>query len=72
MIDQKNISREMHYQTFLVSCWQEHNEVTEKTSLRFRVEIPKSGEYHLCMSIKDVIAIIEVEIHKNFERDRTS
>ena len=68
MADLMKARREMNYQTFLVSCWQEYDEVTDKTSLRFRVEIPKTGEHHLSMSIKDVIAIIEIEIQKNLKK----
>jgi hypothetical protein len=69
MSDLKKASREMHYQTFLVSCWQEHDEVFDKTSLRFRVEIPKTGEHHLSTSLKDVMSIIETELCKTFDRN---
>ena len=71
MADLKRASREMHYQTFLVSGWQEHDDITGKTSLRFRVEIPKTGEHHLSTSIKDVISIIQIEIHKTVEGNRS-
>jgi len=69
MADLKKANREMRYQTFLLSCWQEQDDVAKKTSLRFRVEIPKTGEHHLSTSLKDVMSIIETEIRKTFKRN---
>jgi hypothetical protein len=59
MADLKKASREMRYQTYLVSCWQEQDETTGKTSWRFRLEFLKTGKQHLLTTLKEVMAVIE-------------
>ena len=69
MTDLKKASREMHYQTYLVSCWLEQDETDGKSSWRFRLEIPRTGEQHMMTTLKDVMAVIETELHQNKEKN---
>ena len=72
MADLKKASREMHYQTYLVSCWQEQDKATGKTSWRFRLEIPKTGKQHMLTTLKDVMAVIEEALDKKPENKKGS
>jgi nuclear transport factor 2 (NTF2) superfamily protein len=67
--DLKKASREMHYQTYLVSCWQEQDETNGKSSWRFRLEIPRNGQQHMMTTLKDVMAVIKTELQKNQEKN---
>jgi hypothetical protein len=60
--------RSVHYQTYLLSCWQEQDETTGKTSWRFRLEIPRTGEQHMMTTLKDVMAVIEEALENQPEK----
>lgn len=51
-----------HYQTYLVSCWQERDEVTGTTVWRYRLEKPRSGHRRIFTTLEEVMSIIEKEL----------
>ena len=59
------LDRVTRYQTYVVSCWQEQGEYSGKTSWRFRLEIPRTGEQRILRSLQGVIAVIEDGIKKS-------
>jgi hypothetical protein len=52
------------YQTYLVTCWQERDEVVGTAVWRFRLETPRDGRRRIFTTLEEVISIIETELHK--------
>jgi hypothetical protein len=51
-----------HYQTFLLTCWQEEDEVAGTVTWRFKLETPRSGSRRLFGTLKEALEIIEKEL----------
>lgn len=47
------------YQTFLLTCWQERDEVAGTVTWRFKVETPQSGSQRLFVTLKEAMEAIE-------------
>ncbi len=59
-------AREMpQYQTYLVTCWQERDEVAGTAVWRFRLETIHSGHYHIFATLEEVMFVIETELRRN-------
>jgi hypothetical protein len=52
------------YQTYLVTCWQEREEVVGPGVWRCRLETPRDGRRRIFTTLEEVISIIETELHK--------
>jgi hypothetical protein len=51
------------YRTYLLTCWQELDEVTGTVTWRFKLEAPRSGWWRLFLTLKGVMVAIETELH---------
>jgi hypothetical protein len=52
-----------HYRTYLLTCWQERDEVMGTVVWRFRLETPRSGRRRIFTALEEVMFIIETELH---------
>jgi len=52
------------YQTYLVTCWQERDEVMGTAVWRFRLETPRSGQRRIFTTLEEVMSVIETELHQ--------
>ena len=52
-----------HYRTYLVTCWQERDEVMGVVVWRFRLETPRSSRRRIFTTLEEVMSIIETELH---------
>lgn len=50
------------YRTFLLTCWQERDEVAGTVTWRFRLETPQSHSRRLFVTLKEAIELIEQEL----------
>lgn len=50
------------YQTFLLTCWQERDEVAGTVTWRFKLETPHSGSRRLFVTLKQAMEAIENEL----------
>lgn len=50
------------YQTYLLTCWQERDEVAGTVTWRFKLEMPASGWRRLFVSLHAVLEAIEKEL----------
>ena len=50
------------YQTYLLTCWQERDEVGGTVTWRFSLETPQSGRRRLFVTLKEVVETIEKEL----------
>ncbi len=50
------------YQTFLLTCWQERDEVTGTVTWRFKLETPQFGSRRLFLTLKEAMEAIEEEL----------
>jgi hypothetical protein len=55
-------NRAPRYQTYLLTCWQERDEVAGTVTWRFKLETPRSGRWRLFMTLNEVIETIETEL----------
>ena len=53
------------YRTYLVTCWQERDEVAGTAVWRFRLETPRTGRRRIFTTLEEVMFIIETELHRN-------
>jgi hypothetical protein len=51
-----------HYRTYLVTCWQERDEVRRTAVWRFRLETPRNGRRRIFTTLEEVMSIIEMEL----------
>jgi hypothetical protein len=51
-----------HYCTYLVTCWQERDEVRRTAVWRFRLETPRNGRRRIFTTLEEVMSIIEMEL----------
>jgi hypothetical protein len=59
--------RAPRYETYLLTCWQERDEVAGTVTWRFKLETPRSGQRRLFKTLKEVIETIERELDNNIE-----
>jgi hypothetical protein len=52
----------LRYQTYLLTCWQERDEVAGTVTWRFRLETSQSGRRRLFLTLKEVMEAIEKEL----------
>jgi hypothetical protein len=57
------------YDTYLLTCWQERDEVAGTVTWRFKLETPRSGRWRLFMTLKEVMQTIEVELGNDIVSD---
>ena len=50
------------YQTYLLTCWQERDEVAGTVAWRFKLETSHYGSRRLFMTLKEVMDTIEKEV----------
>jgi hypothetical protein len=51
-----------HYRTYLVTSWQERDEVRRTAVWRFRLETPRNGRRRIFTTLEEVMSIIEMEL----------
>jgi hypothetical protein len=56
-----------HYRTYLVTCWQERDEVRRTAVWRFRLETPRNGRRRIFTTLEEVMSIIDTELHYKTE-----
>lgn len=62
-MDELPVTRQApHYKTYLVTCWQERDEVAGTAVWRFRLETPRSGQRRIFTTLAEVMSIIETEL----------
>lgn len=52
----------VRYQTYLLTCWQERDEVAGTVAWRFKLETPQSGSRRLFVTLKEAMEMIEKEL----------
>ena len=63
-MDELPVTKETpRYQTYLVTCWQERDEVKGTAVWRFRLETPRSSQRRVFTTLEEVMSIIETELH---------
>jgi hypothetical protein len=62
--------RAPRYETYLLTCWQERDEVAGTVTWRFRLETPRSGKRRLFKALKEVVAMIEMELDSDVMSER--
>jgi hypothetical protein len=50
------------YETYLLTCWQERDEVARTVTWRYSLETPQSGRRRLFVTLKEVVETIEMEL----------
>ncbi len=50
------------YQTYLITCWQERDEIAATTTWRFRLETPRSGQHWIYTTLEEVMTAIQIEL----------
>lgn len=58
----KKADKTPRYQTYLLTCWQEQDEIAGTMVWRFRLETPRSGQRRLFLALKAVMETIEQEL----------
>jgi len=53
------------YQTYLLTCLQERDEVVGTAVWRFRLETPRSGHRRIFISLEQVMSTIEMELQSS-------
>jgi hypothetical protein len=51
------------YDTYLLTCWQEQDEIAGTTIWRFKLETARPGQRRLFLTLKEVMAAIETELY---------
>jgi len=61
------LSQKNHFrrQVYLLTCWQEREDVAESAFWRFSLETPRSGKHQLFTMLKEVMASIELDLQHN-------
>jgi hypothetical protein len=54
--------RAPRYHTYLLTCWQERDEVAGTVTWRFRLETPRSGRQRIFKTFMEVMETIEMEL----------
>ena len=54
--------RAPRYHTYLLTCWQERDEVAGTVTWRFKLETPRSGRRCIFKTFKEVMETIEMEL----------
>ena len=54
--------RAPRYHTYLLTCWQERDEVAGTVTWRFKLETPRSGRRRIFKTFKEVMETIEMEL----------
>jgi hypothetical protein len=54
--------RAPRYDTYLLTCWQEGDEVARTVTWRFKLETPRSGRRRLFKTLQEVMTTIEMEL----------
>lgn len=55
-------ARAPRYDTYLLTCWQERDEVARTVTWRFKLETPRSGRRRLFKTLQEVMTTIEMEL----------
>ena len=50
---------------YLLTCWQERDELAGRVTWRFNLETPGAGKRRLFANLQDVMAEIEMELHRD-------
>jgi hypothetical protein len=50
------------YDTYLLTCWQERDEAVGTVMWRFKLETPRSGQWRLFKTLKEVMETIEMNL----------
>lgn len=50
------------YQTYLLTCWQERDDVAGMMTWRFKLETPQFGRRQLFVTLKEVMETFEKEL----------
>ena len=58
------------YQTYLLTCLQERDEVVGTAVWRFRLETPRSGHRRIFISLEQVMSTIEMELQSGDDSRR--
>jgi hypothetical protein len=53
------------YQTYLLTCLQERDEVVGTAVWRFRLETPRSGHRRIFITLEEVMSTIEMELQSS-------
>jgi hypothetical protein len=61
----QNVS--LRYQTFLITCWQEQDELAGNPFWRFRLETVRSDEKRLFTTLEEVKMAIETELKERLD-----
>ena len=70
-MDELPVTKETpRYQTYLVTCWQERDEVMGTAVWRFRLETPRSGHRRIFISLEQVMSTIEMELQSGDDSRR--
>ena len=63
-MDELPVTKETpRYQTYLVTCWQERDEVMGTAVWRFRLETARSGQRRIFTTLEEVMSTIEIDLH---------
>lgn len=55
----------MRRRIYLLTCWQERDELAGRVTWRFNLETPGVGKRRLFANLQDVMAEIEMELHRD-------
>lgn len=58
------------YRTYLVTCWQDRDEVKGTAVWRFRLETPQYGRRRIFTTLEEVMSVIETELHDQMNATR--
>jgi len=53
------------YRAFLLTCWQEKTAVTDADTWRFRLEEPRTGEWHGFTTLEKVMAFVKASLQES-------
>jgi hypothetical protein len=59
--------RAPRYHTYLLTCWQEWDEVVGTVTWRFKLETPRSGRRRIFKTFTEVMQTIEMELEATFK-----
>ena len=55
--------KDPRYRSYLLTCWQERDEVADTVMWRFRLETPGINQRRVFSTLKDAMTWIENELH---------
>ncbi len=64
-----NQENAMRRQIYLLTCWQERDELAGRVTWRFNLETPGAGKRRLFANLQAVMAEIERELQRDTETD---